>query len=207
VGRNVEQNQLRREAQRAAILSSSLKLFVHRGFSATRIQDIAGDAGISQGLCYHYFPSKEDILVALLERALPRMDRAAKDLEAASFSAGDKIRMALEALIGGLEKNDDAGRYHFLVAVASASDALPKAAREILDRHSRNPYAIMKRIFEKGQKEGSVRDGDPRQMALVFWSLVKGLSIHRAVHGASLGRPDPRFLLPLFLREVPPCEA
>lgn len=203
MGRNDETNRLQRETQRRRILECSLRLFVHRGFSATRIADIAFDAGVSPGLLYHYFPGKDEILVALLEEALPKMDSAARDLEALALPASDKIRLALRALLQGIQEKADTGKTHLLVALASASDALPVAARAIIDRHARGPYKAMARIFAAGQREGSVRPGNPREQALLFWALVKGLSIHHAVHGNSLGKPIPETILPLFLIRGP----
>lgn len=207
MGRNQEQNQQKRDGQRARILSTSLRLFVQRGFGSTRITDISSEAGIAQGLLYRYFDSKDEILVALLEHALPRLDDAARGLEASPIPAGEKVRLALRVLLKGLDDNDDTSRYHLLVAMVSASEALPPRARTILDRHGRNPYAVMQRIFARGQKEGTVRPGSPRQMALLFWAMIKGLAIHHAVHGHSLGRPTARSIEPLFLVEDPPCKA
>ncbi len=195
-----------REEQQARILSSSLRLFVQRGFAATRIGDIAQHAGISQGLLYHYFPSKDDILVALLKESLPKMNDAAKMLEAMDAPASTKIRLALDALLQGIQASDDTGRHHLLVALVSASDAIPEAARDLIARHARNPYAVMRRIFAAGQAEGSVRPGDPKEFAMLFWSLIKGLSIHHAIHGNTLGRPTPAAIHPLFLLETP-CKA
>lgn len=191
---------LQRETQRASILTCSLNLFVTRGFAATRIADIAASAGISSGLLYHYFPSKDDILLALLEESLPKMDAAAQNLEALALPVADKIRLALQVLIRGIEENAATGKYHLLIALASASDALPEAARAVINRHAYGPYQVMERIFAEGQKEETIRSGDPREMALIFWALVKGLSIHYAVHGNALGSPTPEAILPLFLK-------
>ena len=47
-------------------------LFAERGLGATKITDIAEAAGISQGLLYHYYPSKEAIYVELIRAALVR---------------------------------------------------------------------------------------------------------------------------------------
>lgn len=200
MGRNVEQNRQLREAQFAGILASSLSLFVHRGFAATRVADIAAQAGVSPGLLYHYFPSKDDILAALLQEALPRLEAAALELEASSRPVADKLPMALQSLIEGIQTNSDSGKHHLLIAQISACDVLPDAARAILDNHARTQYALMERLFAQGQSEGSVRDGDPRQMAMIFWSLVKGLAIHHAVHGRDLGEPTAEAIAPLFLK-------
>ncbi|MBV8544503.1 MAG: TetR/AcrR family transcriptional regulator, partial [Acidobacteria bacterium] len=50
------------------ILESALKLFSHRGYGATSVQDIAADAGLSKGNVYHHFPDKESIFRSLLDR-------------------------------------------------------------------------------------------------------------------------------------------
>lgn len=200
MGRNQEQNQLQRDAQRTKILSAALELFVGRGFAATRIVDIAARAGVSSGLLYHYFRSKDDLLAALLAESLPKMDAASRGLEALDAPVADKIRLALRTLVRGILDNAATGKHHLLVALVSASDALPDAAREIIDRHAHGPYRVMERLFASGQQEGTVRDGDPRDMAMLFWALIKGLSIHHAVHGVALGAPDPDFILPLFLK-------
>jgi len=50
------------------ILESALKLFSHRGYGSTSVQDIAADAGLSKGNVYHHFPDKETIFRSLLDR-------------------------------------------------------------------------------------------------------------------------------------------
>lgn len=207
MGRSAEGNRIRREAQRTSILEGSLRLFVHRGFAATRVADIALEAGISQGLLYHYFPGKDEILLALLEESLPRLDAAARDLLALDLPAARKLRIALDGLLEGILTRAGTGDRHLLVVLASTSDALPLPCRALIDRHGRGPYEAMERLFSEGQAEGSVRPGDPREQALLFWSLVKGLAIHHAVHGASLGTPGSESILPLFLRRGRPCRA
>ena len=147
MGRNAEQNRLLREAQYAAILACALDLFVSRGFAATRVADIAGAAGISPGLLYHYFPGKDDILVALLQNALPKLEAAAHELEALSAPAADKIRAALRLSIQGMVENSENGKYHLLLVQLAASDVLPEAARALIDAHAQTPYCTMQRIF------------------------------------------------------------
>ena len=58
----------RSERSRKQILDSSLKLFSHKGYGATSVNDIADEAGLSKGNVYHHFPDKEAIFRALLDR-------------------------------------------------------------------------------------------------------------------------------------------
>jgi len=57
-----------RKVKEEAIFSAALKAIKKKGFHKTRMSDIAKRAGISYGLVYHYFQSKEDLFDALLDR-------------------------------------------------------------------------------------------------------------------------------------------
>ncbi|OLV16151.1 TetR/AcrR family transcriptional regulator [Deinococcus marmoris] len=61
-----------REQQRALILDRSFAVFVHRGYGHLRMRALAQDIGVSFGTLYHYFPSKEALFYALLERYFQR---------------------------------------------------------------------------------------------------------------------------------------
>jgi len=60
--RTVKQFESIRESRKALIMDKALELFVAKGFHATSISDIARQAGISKGLMYNYFKSKEDLI-------------------------------------------------------------------------------------------------------------------------------------------------
>lgn len=62
------QRQQQAIARREQLLDVALRLFSSQGFSATPTKQIAQEAGVAEGLVFHYFPSKGDILKALAER-------------------------------------------------------------------------------------------------------------------------------------------
>lgn len=59
------------EQRRAQLIDAALELFSKRGIEATRVSDIARAAGVAQGLLYNYFPSKEALVMAIIERHGP----------------------------------------------------------------------------------------------------------------------------------------
>jgi AcrR family transcriptional regulator len=61
---NQEERSVRSRRQ---ILDAALKLFSHRGYGATSVQDIAEEAKLSKGNIYHHFPDKETIFRELLD--------------------------------------------------------------------------------------------------------------------------------------------
>jgi|WetSurMetagenome_2_1015567.scaffolds.fasta_scaffold19874_2 AcrR family transcriptional regulator len=56
------------EERRLQIMEMALKVFAAKGFKTASIKDIAEAAGISQGLMYHYFKNKEDLLAATIKQ-------------------------------------------------------------------------------------------------------------------------------------------
>ena len=69
-----------RDASRQKILDASLELFGTKGYESTTISDIVKSAGISKGLIYHYFESKEDILRKLVDELMTRGDESMDSL-------------------------------------------------------------------------------------------------------------------------------
>lgn len=58
--------QRRKEARPQELLDAALALFVEKGFAATRAEEVAQRAGVSKGTLYLYYPSKEELLKAVI---------------------------------------------------------------------------------------------------------------------------------------------
>jgi len=65
--RTEAQNKKIREDRKDSILKSALQLFADEGYHSSSISKIASSAGVSKGLLYNYFKSKEDVLKFLLQ--------------------------------------------------------------------------------------------------------------------------------------------
>jgi AcrR family transcriptional regulator len=59
------------EDRREQILEAAMRAFAHKGFTRATNKDIAQEAGITAGLIYHYFESKEAVLKAIIEERSP----------------------------------------------------------------------------------------------------------------------------------------
>lgn len=68
---------MRPQAGKDKILDSALALFSDQGFHQTSVDQIARHAGVSKGLTYNYFESKEALLAAIMDRASERMSAVA----------------------------------------------------------------------------------------------------------------------------------
>ena len=201
MGRNAEVNQQIKADRREAILAAAIVLFTRKGLEGTKTSDITAAAGISQGLLYHYFASKEAIFIALIETALQKMNAACRLLEEMPLSPGEKVRLAIARLLEGLVHHTETPQYYLLIAQATVSEAIPEEAKQIISKENRMPYEVMTRIFAAGQTAGDFRDDSPAMLAQMFWTTFTGLSIYKAVHNTWFIPPNPEMIWKMFAKE------
>jgi len=72
--------QRRKEARPQELLDAALELFVEKGFAATRSEEVAARAGASKGTLYLYYPSKEELLKAVIRENISREIAHGQDL-------------------------------------------------------------------------------------------------------------------------------
>src|SRR5690242_6886783 len=87
----------RKEARPAELLDAALKLFVEKGFAATRSEEVARAAGVSKGTLYLYFPSKEELLKAVIQHFLA--DQIAAGAQEAAAIEGSTPHVMEELLV------------------------------------------------------------------------------------------------------------
>lgn len=200
MARNEKLNLMMKEESREKILEAALGLFAKNGKAATRIGDIASKAGISHGLLYHYYQSKDEIFTELIRGAFEKLIAAAENLKAMPVSGAEKIELAMRTLIRSIRDDTVSADYHLLIAKASESNDTPEQARLILEEKSRIPYELMEDIFVQGQKEGSIRENPASELSLLFWTIIKGLAMQKAFAGDRYKSPDPDLILRMFIK-------
>lgn len=72
--RTTAQNEQIRAETQATIVTSAMRLFAQQGYATTTTRNIATGAGLSVGLMYHYFDSKERLLHAVFDFVMARID-------------------------------------------------------------------------------------------------------------------------------------
>ncbi len=200
MARNMEQNEKLREERKKQIRSAALRLFATKGLFATKIKDIAEEVGMAQGLIYHYYKSKEDIYAELIKDALDKLNEAVFGLKKMPLPPHVKIRTALEELLHVIENREDFIQTCRLIAQASNSTEIPENAKKFIEEMRDIPYQEIAGIMEDGQKEGTIIEADPRELALIFWTLINGLAMYKASRSNSVKMPDARLLINIFLK-------
>lgn len=82
-----------KEERPQQITAAAFEVFAEKGYAAARVQEVAKRAGISKGLMYLYFRTKEDLFKAVIKSVVVRrVDALLKNLETTSSSSEDFLR-------------------------------------------------------------------------------------------------------------------
>lgn len=162
----------RRELVREEILTKAAEVFEQRGFTQTRIEDIARALDLKRSALYYYFKTKSDILHALVEDYVESKAREMEELLTNnSSSPSEKLRALLSASI--LTRTSGGARVRALDSVGTEMPSETKAAfkharRKILDLHVQ--------VIREGMEAGEFRSIDPRVAALAVLGVVNWIS-------------------------------
>jgi AcrR family transcriptional regulator len=156
-----------REARRAALVAAAATLFGERGVANTAVSDIVKAAGVAQGTFYLYFESKDEALLAVVERLVDAViDRTAARLEAESSAVGRLL--VLRDVLADVAAAPDAAD---LIEVMHRPENRALHDRLAEDTAPRL-VILMEAIVMQGVAEGVFTVGDPRAAA---WFVLCGL--------------------------------
>ena len=190
--RNEEQNTLIKDERREQILSAALKVFATKGFAASKISDIVARGGMSHGLVYHYFRSKEEIFFELLKQAMTTSSQSLLMVDQMDLPPIEKIRQTARYILGGIENYEDSA-YYFLIVIHASVMEESDEIKELMDISNITVQTLTK-IVAAGQKTGEVKEGDPLAMAITFFAAIQGLALYK-LSMENFKMPDPEILV------------
>lgn len=83
----------RKEDRPHEITEAALAAFAEKGYASTRVDDVAKRAGVSKGLLYLYFKTKEELFKAVIHSVVvPKIDALATTIDSSKMSAEDFLR-------------------------------------------------------------------------------------------------------------------
>lgn len=178
-----------KEARKLQIIQATLDLFVERGYYGTKTSQISRQAGISEGLLFHYFPTKEILLEELVNIGL---DGMRTPMKIKAENGLDFFYQFTELLLSQVKKNPfTAKMFVFMGHVVQAQD-IPEKLRNLAS--SVDTIAFCQSWVEAGQKDGSIRKGDILALSNMYWCSVHGLMEQYAFH-PEIPLPEPEWLL------------
>ncbi|MDQ3589338.1 MAG: TetR/AcrR family transcriptional regulator [Chloroflexota bacterium] len=159
------------EERRNQLVDAALRLFAEKGFEKTTIKDLSEAVGVAQGLIYHYFDSKEELLFAAVDRHgfLPELRRVlAASYERPAEEVLPEIAGDFYAL---LEEKRDLVRVFF-----RESQTNPEVGKRLVDI-IREGVGLLARYLAARIAVGELRPHDPEVTARTLLYTVQMLHI------------------------------
>lgn len=88
------------EQRREAIVARAARLFATAGFAGTSVSDLAAECETSKSLIYHYYPSKEDILFAVMASHIDQLVQDVAEAGDRSIGAAVRLRALVHSFMG-----------------------------------------------------------------------------------------------------------
>ncbi len=158
------------EQRRTEIMDAAARVFSRKGFGA-RMEDIVRESGLSKGLLYWYFKSKDAIIVAILNRMLGPELRGTERLSADGGSARQRILDLAEQTVREVEAM---GRFmpitYEFYSLAFRNRVVKSAIRTFFTRFIESIQAVIQR----GIDDGEFRALDPRAAAVALIAAFEG---------------------------------
>lgn len=164
--RTQAQNRALREETRQQILLAAFKAFAEKGYSSASMSYIAKEAGISKGLSYHYFNSKEEILQGIIDMLFAvgqGIEEAVKGMD-----AKEQLRYVVEMSFEYFQKNTDTVRFMTALALQPEVMHLVEEKVKFQKLHGLKQY---EEIFKE------LGYDDPLAEAYAFGALLDGTGI------------------------------
>jgi AcrR family transcriptional regulator len=178
----------RKEARPQELLDAALALFVEKGFAATRADEVAQRAGVSKGTLYLYYPSKEELLKAVIAHYLSARIAAGAALAAAHTGlVAPRLREMLPAMWRELLDSPASGVFKLVVTeVRNFPEIAAFYAREVVEP----AHAVLGGLIRRGIAQGEFRavEVDDAVHSLVLPLIM--LCLHR--HSLGACTPDSR---------------
>lgn len=201
----------RKDARAPEILDAALACFAAKGFSGTRMDDIAARAGITKGTIYLYFDSKEALFKALARQSIGvQIDAVKAQIVASDAPSADLLRLVLTGMGEFARTSDRVVLPRVLLAEAGTFPELAEFwRREIIDRG----LGLFETIIRRGVARGEFRDVEPGQAArvcaapflvIVFWRTVFGQFDDKPYDYAGLIETHVQTLVQGLRKEVTP---
>lgn len=161
------------DERREQIKRAALKIFAQRGIAGTKMSMIASEAGISQGLSYRYFNSKEEIFSVLVQEAIEEAQAAINNVHQLPGTPLEQIRTLTKRMLDESHKH-----FFLLLQQVQKSDDAPAKAKEMVNQYSpKDTIDKLVPIFIKGQQTGEFCQGNPQELLILYFTVITGLML------------------------------
>ncbi len=173
---------MKEPAAKERMIARGLEVLSEQGFAATGLDALLKSAGVPKGSFYHYFRSKSDFGLAVLERYAEIWDRKlCRILHDPTKRPLMRISNYIDESIAGMEKFDF--RRGCLIGnlgqeLGSLDDALAARIGDVFDSWAAHMEACLKEAVESGEISSTL---DPKLLSQFFWASWEGAVLRSKV--------------------------
>jgi AcrR family transcriptional regulator len=176
--------QERRQKVRA-IVSAAAERFNAKGYAHTRLEDVAGDLGLTKTSISYYFAGKEDLAEAVFQAAADFLQDAVQSAVTFQGDAASRLLHLFEAYAGQLREATIGRRVH--LAALRDLDALPETLRSQISQRASNCVAEVNALVQDWIAETGAPLGRPEPATFLILELLDWLGEHQGEARASTG--------------------
>jgi AcrR family transcriptional regulator len=156
----------------AKITQAALEVFAEYGYHGTTMEQIMRVSGLSKGLVYHYFPSKEKMFFHLIDSALEISRKTWMDALASPGTAWEKIERLSEHLVK-IAFSDESLLYSRIILQGITQGKGIPGLLEYIFQHGTH-FNELPALIVEAQRSGEVAQGDPEVLASTYFALYQG---------------------------------
>ena len=162
--------QRRKEDRPAEITAAAMTEFARKGYAATRIIDVARRAGVSKGLLYLYFKTKEDLFKSVVRSVvLPRVAALKSAADSSELSVEEFLRGPFTELAMNVADSDAEIVVRLLIAEGPKHpDLTAYYCNEVIQAGMQ----IVRSLLEKGVERGEIRASAVQDFPQLLFSGV-----------------------------------
>jgi len=174
------------EERISQIVTAAEDVFTRKGFNEARMDDIAEETGLSKGTLYNYFKSKDDLIIAILDRIFQREFKAFEQTDVSNMGASEAIDLFADTVAKDIKLmlRLMPVAYEFL-ALAFRNKTVQKALKIYVNRY----MDILVPIIQSGIDSGEFKNVDAKEVAIAMGALLEG-TILIWVYDKSLVNPE-----------------
>lgn len=158
--------------KRLEILDAATYRFAHFGVAKTTMAEIASDLSLSKASLYYYYPDRNNLFAAVLDRIISEMtdeinEKLANDLASDPYQAMEYV---LDARIIFLTRH-----YKLLEGLGTISQEIPPVIGEAINRGREMELQILRRILAQGMANGKLLIQDIDETTNMFFYAIVGM--------------------------------
>jgi TetR/AcrR family transcriptional regulator, fatty acid metabolism regulator protein len=169
----VHSAQERPNDKRERILAAAERVFAKRGFFASRVSEIAKDAGVADGTIYLYFKSKDDLLISLFEDRMKQVNTTLRAAIASETTALAQLRAFIKTYLQLI--HDEPAATEVLTIELRQSN---KFMKEYENAEFADFLRMLGGLVAKGQDAGELADDvPPHIVARMIFGMLDELAL------------------------------